>query len=122
MYFMYFFFFFQAEDGIRDLTVTGVQTCALPQRALPVWRGLQHSERRIVADDSGAMAGRTLVPRPRERHRPPLGTLAGNQAAGSPGAERSDVYVVSGDEPSRSQVGRNRGRHARSASPSRDRL
>src|SRR2546430_7657596 len=28
-----FFFFFQAEDGIRDLTVTGVQTCALP-----IWR------------------------------------------------------------------------------------
>src|SRR6266478_7136503 len=27
---MLFFFFFQAEDGIRDLTVTGVQTCALP--------------------------------------------------------------------------------------------
>src|SRR2546430_5929847 len=26
----YAFFFFQAEDGIRDLTVTGVQTCALP--------------------------------------------------------------------------------------------
>src|SRR5689334_24563622 len=25
-----FFFFFQAEDGIRDGTVTGVQTCALP--------------------------------------------------------------------------------------------
>src|SRR2546421_6709324 len=24
------FFFFQAEDGIRDLIVTGVQTCALP--------------------------------------------------------------------------------------------
>src|SRR5256886_11686612 len=29
-----FFFFFQAEDGIRDLTVTGVQTCALP-----IWAG-----------------------------------------------------------------------------------
>src|SRR5688572_25517600 len=29
-----FFFFFQAEDGIRDLTVTGVQTCALP-----IWNG-----------------------------------------------------------------------------------
>src|SRR5215213_7020546 len=28
MYF--FFFFFQAEDGIRDWSVTGVQTCALP--------------------------------------------------------------------------------------------
>src|SRR2546430_14481495 len=30
MLLFYFFFFFQAEDGIRDLTVTGVQTCALP--------------------------------------------------------------------------------------------
>src|SRR5690349_23454973 len=28
--FLFFFFFFQAEDGIRDLYVTGVQTCALP--------------------------------------------------------------------------------------------
>src|SRR5215213_4377052 len=27
---MYYFFFFQAEDGIRDWSVTGVQTCALP--------------------------------------------------------------------------------------------
>ena len=26
----YGFFFFQAEDGIRDYKVTGVQTCALP--------------------------------------------------------------------------------------------
>src|SRR2546430_4862632 len=30
VYDLLFFFFFQAEDGIRDLTVTGVQTCALP--------------------------------------------------------------------------------------------
>src|SRR5258707_10952709 len=28
--FVIFFFFFQAEDGIRDIGVTGVQTCALP--------------------------------------------------------------------------------------------
>src|SRR2546430_6527165 len=36
-----FFFFFQAEDGIRDLTVTGVQTCALP-----IWpRGLERHQR-----------------------------------------------------------------------------
>src|SRR3712207_7778981 len=27
---MYLIFFFQAEDGIRDIGVTGVQTCALP--------------------------------------------------------------------------------------------
>src|SRR5215475_15669180 len=30
MEFVVFFFFFQAEDGIRDFHVTGVQTCALP--------------------------------------------------------------------------------------------
>src|SRR5208337_5638191 len=28
--FCFFLFFFQAEDGIRDTSVTGVQTCALP--------------------------------------------------------------------------------------------
>src|SRR2546430_9465047 len=37
------FFFFQAEDGIRDLTVTGVQTCALPI-------SLIHRVRRIRKD------------------------------------------------------------------------
>src|SRR2546430_13956848 len=40
---MFAFFFFQAEDGIRDLTVTGVQTCALPisvslRQAWQTWR------------------------------------------------------------------------------------
>src|SRR5256884_2735412 len=30
MAFIYYYFFFQAEDGIRDVAVTGVQTCALP--------------------------------------------------------------------------------------------
>src|SRR5688572_32718444 len=30
MFRLLFFFFFQAEDGIRALTVTGLQTCALP--------------------------------------------------------------------------------------------
>src|SRR5688572_30881190 len=40
LFFILFFFFFQAEDGIRDLTVTGVQTCALPIffRARHAWR------------------------------------------------------------------------------------
>src|SRR5436190_17732885 len=32
-----FFFFFQAEDGIRDHCVTGVQTCALP-----IWEALSY--------------------------------------------------------------------------------
>src|SRR6266478_6550519 len=41
------FFFFQAEDGIRDLTVTGVQTCALPICVAGVasWMALNPVER-----------------------------------------------------------------------------
>src|SRR5256884_4632649 len=31
------FFFFQAEDGIRDVAVTGVQTCALPISTIQRW-------------------------------------------------------------------------------------
>src|SRR5262249_58043868 len=38
------FFFFQAEDGIRDWSVTGVQTCALP--IFPAW--LERSEALLV--------------------------------------------------------------------------
>src|SRR2546430_12738905 len=38
--YIFIFFFFQAEDGIRDLTVTGVQTCALP--ILGIKRSLDH--------------------------------------------------------------------------------
>src|SRR2546425_8077035 len=38
-----FFFFFQAEDGIRDKLVTGVQTCALPiyLKSPKLWRSLE---------------------------------------------------------------------------------
>src|SRR2546430_13239575 len=38
------FFFFQAEDGIRDLTVTGVLTCALP-----IWLGSDAGMSRAAA-------------------------------------------------------------------------
>src|SRR5256886_14621546 len=47
-------FFFQAEDGIRDLTVTGVQTCALPIMTAAVATGritpqrLDQSVRRVL--------------------------------------------------------------------------
>src|SRR2546430_1270282 len=45
------FFFFQAEDGIRDLTVTGVQTCALPISAGAVLLvGLGDGLRSVEAD------------------------------------------------------------------------
>src|SRR5689334_24537283 len=46
LFFFFFFFFFQAEDGIRDGTVTGVQTCALPIFASK-WQFLPYIERGI---------------------------------------------------------------------------
>src|SRR2546430_8714049 len=50
-----FFFFFQAEDGIRDLTVTGVQTCALPIS----WRnsGVQRSGQSLVGASRPLVGG-----------------------------------------------------------------
>ena len=42
-FFFCLFFFFQAEDGIRDLIVTGVQTCALP-----IYRFSDHIEAGMV--------------------------------------------------------------------------
>src|SRR5258708_12016188 len=53
-----FFFFFQAEDGIRDDLVTGVQTCALPILSRPeVYNALHidaHFELNKVFDDFSA--------------------------------------------------------------------
>src|SRR6266478_7071219 len=49
----YLFFFFQAEDGIRDLTVTGVQTCALP--ISPGLRAQQPAAPAIDDDDIGGV-------------------------------------------------------------------
>src|SRR5687768_7281833 len=47
----FFFFFFQAEDGIRDVAVTGVQTCALPICAVPLHERLFLPEDGIRGDD-----------------------------------------------------------------------
>src|SRR5690606_39866147 len=83
-------FFFQAEDGIRDFHVTGVQTCALPilelrwrRRALPPRRrgapdpacpplrpgpGRPHIARRAVAaPDHGRLRGDAAAARSEER-------------------------------------------------------
>src|SRR5256886_15107991 len=78
LYDCFFFFFFQAEDGIRDLTVTGVQTCALPifsdppERGRAAPRGRHHGRQRSLGagaqptpaagppggDEGGARGGR----------------------------------------------------------------
>src|SRR3989449_4339013 len=49
------FFFFQAEDGIRDVAVTGVQTCALPISSW-IFRGDHDLERR-QSGDPGSSGG-----------------------------------------------------------------
>src|SRR5438309_1710141 len=76
---IFFFFFFQAEDGIRDGTVTGVQTCALPilprVLLLRVLEG-RPAGYRVVADRQ----------RPWERERPcPAGLGAEQGRACGPG-------------------------------------
>src|SRR2546430_7411824 len=48
-------FFFQAEDGIRDLTVTGVQTCALPISAAVPFGGVQFLPPRRGPDVDGVV-------------------------------------------------------------------
>src|SRR6266567_349837 len=63
---MFFFFFFQAEDGIRDLTVTGVQTCALPISARACLTLLSGRRHRVyggvaVMTPSGETASRRVV-------------------------------------------------------------
>src|SRR2546429_3604930 len=49
------FFFFQAEDGIRDVAVTGVQTCALPIFLVP---SLDLQARLADAADYGQVTAR----------------------------------------------------------------
>src|SRR5690625_19924 len=43
-----YFFFFQAEDGIRDGQVTGVQTCALP---ILTWEGYNYEDAIIMSEN-----------------------------------------------------------------------
>src|SRR5438552_14604413 len=52
---IFFIFFFQAEDGIRDDLVTGAQTCALPISPL--------EERTILHGEFDPGSGRTLAAR-----------------------------------------------------------
>src|SRR5690606_39527718 len=84
------FFFFQAEDGIRDFHVTGVQTCALPisgpsPKPLPaVRKGI------VIAGDGAGDAARRVA----EAHGWPLlaeptsGARSGLNAIGARSEER----------------------------------
>src|SRR5205823_10716196 len=88
------FFFFQAEDGIRDKLVTGVQTCALPisssrrarRRSSPPREARSSSARRPCARSSRGTRARSrcsrpspprrLLPRRSEEHTSELQSLA----------------------------------------------
>src|SRR5256885_7596022 len=59
--FGYIFFFFQAEDGIRDYKVTGVQTCALPISDGPVADVTQPSQVAIGRRDRAVRVSRLEV-------------------------------------------------------------
>src|SRR3712207_6875828 len=65
LYVSSFFFFFQAEDGIRDIGVTGVQTCALPIYGAAE-RPPVHAREPLPTGRarSGAASGRAADPRP----------------------------------------------------------
>src|SRR5256885_12173662 len=71
---LFIFFFFQAEDGIRDYKVTGVQTCALPitQQAAPSVR---------QADAANAASPHAPVPASSA-----VAAVAPTAAAASPGS------------------------------------
>src|SRR3712207_8612064 len=74
-----YFFFFQAEDGIRDIGVTGVQTCALPiLDPAPEERDeAEGEETRGGAAEAAPCAGKSAPPAPEARARRASMELAG---------------------------------------------
>src|SRR5215813_14488169 len=67
-------FFFQAEDGIRDADVTGVQTCALPillelERKGQRWKEPLQRYKGLGEMDAGQLAETTMDPRHRTLRR-----------------------------------------------------
>src|SRR5690606_39829098 len=79
------YFFFQAEDGIRDFHVTGVQTCALP-----ISGHRERAMRTTATGERSASMARTTVQAAVEASRPKDAALSGliRRATRSPGASR----------------------------------
>src|ERR1039457_5873631 len=105
-----YFFFFQAEDGIRDYKVTGVQTCALP---IYVIRNRPAAQ----ADDAAQLGARARGDRDRDERAAVLEFRAA--AAG----RREAVGHVHGARPARAEHAGRRAkapRHLRQGRPRRD--
>src|SRR5688500_20385174 len=91
---MIYCFFFQAEDGIRDYKVTGVQTCALPISdglVVPPWRARQLLRKLapllVAADGSRVLFAPNFVP-------PRLFRLAGRSEERRVGKECSTRWAI----------------------------
>src|SRR5256884_6375926 len=81
-----FFFFFQAEDGIRDVAVTGVQTCALPILGLivpPQADAERPSARAKRTTRAFALSTEPYIPMPQ-----------GQGLYGSAGREEPDILLL----------------------------
>src|SRR6266496_2342973 len=78
----FFFFVFQAEDGIRDLYVTGVQTCALPILL-------------VMMDQNGRGKGDQITRRPRPINTT-TGTASWNHGALEPCYSWNNIYTPNG--------------------------
>src|SRR5207249_11057446 len=103
MNFIFFFFFFQAEDGIRDRNVTGVQTCALPissghDNSPLMWRGpmLHRALEQFLSDVHWGELDTLVVDMP-----PGTGDVAISLGQLLP---RAEVIVVTTPQPAAQQV------------------
>src|SRR2546422_6282681 len=87
------FFFFQAEDGIRDVAVTGVQTCALPiSRGEP--RTPRAPEDRAAPRASTGVLISGLSGQPRSRVEAARGHVAVRFAVGLPQRARASLAAA----------------------------
>src|SRR5207237_2535306 len=103
-----FVFFFQAEDGIRDSSVTGVQTCALPicGPILPARKMVRSlNSRASRATFTPAQIGRASC-----RERVEIAVVAGEGKE-----KRARAVERSGEAPSRLDGARHEGYHSESA-------
>src|SRR5437867_6953455 len=89
-----FFFFFQAEDGTRDRTVTGVQTCALPIFAVPASLSASISAQGAPAPPPGVAIHHvqlSVAPQNMERTRDFYQTLVGAKVHSHRDTDRKSV-------------------------------
>src|SRR5260370_6882414 len=93
-----FFFFFQAEDGIRDSSVTGVQTCALPIYAAHAWRAALEMAARMEGLHRGWEEQAARTGRPFRHVNSGIGITTGECCVGNLGSTHRFDYSAVGDE------------------------